>query len=58
MDAVKRHLKIILHNFYYGSNCLYAQIYPYQLLDNPSNPDSGRLMRINPAVQSNKDRGI
>ena len=58
MDAVERHIKVILHNICNGSSGLYDQIYTYELLDNPSNPDSGRLMRIYPAVQSNKDRGI
>ena len=52
MDAVKRHLKVILHNFYYGGSGLYAQIYPYELLDNSPDTDSGRFRRIYPAVQN------
>ena len=58
MDAVERHLEVFLHHLCNGRSGLYAQIYPYELLDNPPNPDSGRLRCIYPAVQNNKDRGI
>ena len=58
MDAIERHLEVILHNFYYGGCGLYAQIYTYQLLDNPSDTDSGRLMCIYSAVQNHKDRRV
>ena len=52
MDAVERHFKVILHNLFYGDSGLYAQIYPYELLDNPPDTDSGRFRCIYPAVQN------
>ena len=52
MDAVERHIKVILHNICNDSSGLYDQIYTYELLDNPSDSDSGWLMRIYPAVQN------
>ena len=52
MDAVERHLEVILHHLCNGRSGLYAQIYTYELLDNPPDTDSGRFRCIYPAVQN------
>lgn len=58
MDAVERHFEVFLRNIYYGGSGLYAQIYTYQLLDNPFSSDSGRFRCIYPAVQNHEDRRV